>query len=257
MTSIYSLGRKLTISVFNWELYDILQHVIRLENGTAFDVTKLGLIRCIIGHIYGTLNVETNGFKLYTDGIFPFVTFDLKRARKNELLMIAMVYRPQPKLPLYMATARRAVRFVHGVIALVTANAYISTLGGGHFLCKHLDQAKLLAKVQMALSRGLQDPILESKCRINLAYGAMQGGKFKRALRIIEGETKVANELENEELQKVCHAAKVYLYKNYKLQKEFLQTLKEFSGGDEQHRLLVDNYYRQRIIRQNKVQKAN
>lgn len=155
-------------------------------------------------------------------------------------LVVLVNHRPEPIFPLYMASARRAVRFVHGVVALVTANAYISTLGGGHFLCKHLTQAKLMARLQIAVSMGLQDPILESKCRINLAYNAMQAGRFRRAQRIIRNETQVAARLKNDELAKVCHAAQTYLVKTYRVHRDLLSRPSD---------RLVDDFYRQRIVR--------
>uniref|UniRef100_K3X9G5 Uncharacterized protein n=1 Tax=Globisporangium ultimum (strain ATCC 200006 / CBS 805.95 / DAOM BR144) TaxID=431595 RepID=K3X9G5_GLOUD len=160
-------------------------------------------------------------------------------------LLVLLSYRPVPILPFCWPSARRAVRFVNAVVSLVTANAFISTLGGGHFLCKHLDQAKMMAKIQIAVSQGLHDPILESKCRVNLAYGAMQGGKFRRAYRIIQQEAEVAKELTSDELEKVCYAAKVYLMKTYRLHKEYLRNVSELGQKERLH----DNFYRQRIVR--------
>lgn len=160
-------------------------------------------------------------------------------------LLVLLTYRPDPLLPLCWTSVRRAVRFVNAVVSLVTANAFISTLGGGHFLCKHLDQAKLMAKIQIAVSVGLQDPILESKCRVNLAYGAMQGGRFRRAYRILERELVVAQELASDELEKICNAAKMYLIKTYRLHKEYLRNVAELGSNERLH----DNFYRQRIVR--------
>ncbi|TYZ63762.1 hypothetical protein PybrP1_006617 [[Pythium] brassicae (nom. inval.)] len=167
--------------------------------------------------------------------------------QRPRLLVVLVVYRPDPLLPLCWPSARRAVRFVHAVVSLVTANAFFSTLGGGHFLCRHLDQAKLLAKLQIAVSVGLQDPVLESKCRVNLAYGAMQGGRFGRARRILVREAAVAARLESDELRQVCHAAQVYLAKTLRLHRELLRRTgaEPATGGDRLH----DNFYRQRIVR--------
>lgn len=173
-------------------------------------------------------------------------------------LVVLVSFRPEPLLPLCWASARRAVRLVHGVVALVTANAYISTLGGGHFLCRHLDRSTLMAKLQMAVSVGLQDPILESKCRVNLAYNALQLGRFARARRIIEQEARVAERLGSDELRKVCHAAGVYLAKTYRLHLEFKQRNRAAllahseagsSGAAGAGTHLHDNFYRQRIVR--------
>ncbi|KAF0698219.1 Aste57867_11146 [Aphanomyces stellatus] len=145
--------------------------------------------------------------------------------------------------PLYMSWCYRATRFTHAVVALVTANAYISTLGGGYFLCRHLNQAKLMAQLQICVSQGLQDPILASKCRINMAYGAMAQGKFKRAQRIIQEEIVHAQALESEDLGNVYKAASIYLKKTWQLHRELLQ----HEATDTTK--VVDEYYRQRVIK--------
>ena len=163
-------------------------------------------------------------------------------------VFVLVTYRPKNLLPLYMASARRAVKFVNAVVALVTANAYISTLGGGHFLCRHLNQSTLLAKLQIGISMGLKDPILESKCRVNLMYNALQLGKFKRARRILRQEKLVADQLGSPELRNVCHAASVYLDKMDRLHKD--QVLHHETNG--RPVTLHDNFYRQRIVRMTK-----
>ncbi|CAI5724327.1 unnamed protein product [Hyaloperonospora brassicae] len=167
------------------------------------------------------------------------------RDRPRRWMYVLLTYRPQQLLPLYMASARRAVAFVNAVVALVTANAYVSTLGGGHFLCRHLNHSTLLAKLQIGISMGLQDPILESKCRVNLMYNALQLGKFKRAKRILRREELVAEQLESDELRKVCHAASVYLDKMDRLHEKQLLVYRKNGHPATLH----DNFYRQRIVR--------
>ncbi|RHY14858.1 hypothetical protein DYB38_007193 [Aphanomyces astaci] len=155
-----------------------------------------------------------------------------------------------------MSWVYRATRFTNAVVSLVTANAYISTLGGGFFLCRHLNQAKLMAQLQICVSQGLHDPILAryihnmqkhhvnchlSKCRINLAYGAMARGKFKRAQRIINDEGVNAKALRSDEIHNVCHAAQVYLDKTWDLHRSRL--VHEPTDTTQ----VVDEYYRQRV----------
>jgi hypothetical protein len=163
------------------------------------------------------------------------------------LALALVTFRPQPLLPLSLASARRAVTFTHGVVALVTANAYISTLGGGHFLCLHLAQAKQMARLQIALADALGDPVLKSKCRVNLAYNAMREGRFRRAQRILRQEARVATQLANDELTSVGIAAVVYLRKTVQLHQEFQRRRADLTTGSD--RALVDNFYRQRILR--------
>ncbi|OQR98929.1 hypothetical protein ACHHYP_07587 [Achlya hypogyna] len=144
---------------------------------------------------------------------------------------------------LSMSWCYRATRFTHAVVALVTANAYISTLGGGYFLCRHLNQAKLMAQLQICVSQGLQDPILASKCRVNLAYGAMAQGRFKRAHRLLQEEGMTAENLDSDDLRNVVTAARVYLQKTVKLYKERLQ------HEETDTTKVFDEYYRQRVVK--------
>jgi hypothetical protein len=88
---------------------------------------------------------------------------------------------------------------------LITANAYISTLGGGYFMCKQIGNAKVkcirpfiftgcatylfilterschpflqvMAKLQMAIAHGLGSRKLASQCRLHYAYNDIQVG---------------------------------------------------------------------------------
>ncbi|TDH72881.1 hypothetical protein CCR75_000554 [Bremia lactucae] len=173
------------------------------------------------------------------------VSTDPTLATSTDRVFVLVTYRPRELLPLYMASARRAVRFVNAVVALVTANAYVSTLGGGHFLCRHLNESTQLANVQIGISMSLHDPVLESKCRVNLLYNALQFGRFKRARRMLKREQAVAEQLESRELRSVCHAASVYLEKMATLhQEQRLTCRKRGLPGT-----LYDNFYRQRILR--------
>lgn len=199
------------------------------------------------------VNTESTSWSHDSDAWCQYTTATLGGSQSTTYAVL-VTFRPAPLLPFCWPSARRAVRFVHGVVALVTANAYISTLGGGHFLCRHLDRATLMAKMQMAVSVGLQDPVLESKCRVNLAYNALQAGRFARARRIIDHETRVAEQLDSDELRKVSHAAGVYLAKTYRLHLEFKQRnraalLAHADGSSSSAHHLHDNFYRQRIVK--------
>lgn len=200
-----------------------------------------------LGRFCANKTVATGLFDQWEDEDSCYVA---ARTQDKTRMLVLLTYRPRDVLPLCMASARRAVSFVHAVVALVTANAYISTLGGGHFLCRHLDRSTLLAKLQIGISMGLHDPILESKCRVNLAYNALQLGRFRRAKRILRHEEMVAEQLDSKELRKVCHAANVYLNKLYNLHKEQMLFQRSGASSDGRHAPhLHDNFYRQRIVR--------
>ncbi|KDO21706.1 hypothetical protein SPRG_13044 [Saprolegnia parasitica CBS 223.65] len=186
-------------------------------------------------HLYDYLSTSQDAG--YLRALCPAID---KAASKTDAIKIAFV----PALyKLSMSWCYRATRFTHAVVALVTANAYISTLGGGYFLCRHLNQAKLMAQLQICVSQGLQDPILASKCRVNMAYGAMAQGQFKRAYKLLRDEGATAEALQSDDLRNVVHAANVYLRKTVALHKQLLR------HEETDTTRVVDEYYRQRVVK--------
>ncbi|CAI5714097.1 unnamed protein product [Peronospora destructor] len=235
-----------SVAIVDAEVFQFVSFLLSPEGSATYpDETQqlLSLLTSLSTNISIQLP-QTAAFTQWEDAVARYSvteTDDTPHCR----VFVLVTYRPKDLLPLYMTSARRAVKFVNAVVALVTANAYISTLGGGHFLCRHLNQSTLLARLQIGISMGLQDPILESKCRVNLMYNALQLGKFKRARRILRQEELVAEQLGSTELHNVCHAASVYLDKMDRLHKE--QVLHHEKNG--RPVTLHDNFYRQRIVR--------
>lgn len=72
------------------------------------------------------------------------------------------------------------------LIRLTSLSAYISTMGGGFFLCRYLSTAVSMARQQcrIALIRG--DEEMAFKCRINEGYCYIHAGKLKRGKKIIK-----------------------------------------------------------------------
>lgn len=56
-------------------------------------------------------------------------------------------------------------------VGIQTANAYISTLGGGHFLCRHIDAAFAMARAQLALAVRAGDAGLYGRAGLHMVYG--------------------------------------------------------------------------------------
>ncbi|KAL4138181.1 hypothetical protein PRIC2_001688 [Phytophthora ramorum] len=237
-----------SVAIADAEVFQFVTFLLSDEGSAMYPEETQQLSRLLVERISLKTN-QKNKSKTFThweDATARYLVAESPQDTRRVLVLVT--YRPTQLLPLYMASARRAVKLVNAVVALVTANAYISTLGGGHFLCRHLNQSTLLAKLQIGISMGLQDPVLESKCRVNLMYNALQLGKFKRARRILRREERVAEQLDSSELRKVCHAATVYLDKMDRLHKE--EMLFHKNGG--RPATLHDNFYRQRIVRMTK-----
>ncbi|EQC32702.1 hypothetical protein SDRG_09675 [Saprolegnia diclina VS20] len=210
-----------------------------MDPGRIVEAAPAGAHVCIHDpHLYDYLSTSQD--VSYLRALCPAIDKAVSHSHKNDAIKIAFV----PALyKLSMSWCYRATRFTHAVVALVTANAYISTLGGGYFLCRHLNQAKLMAQLQICVSQGLQDPILASKCRINMAYGAMAQGKFKRAYKLLQDESATAEALQSDDLRNVVHAANVYLRKTIVLHKQLLK------HEETDTTRVVDEYYRQRVVK--------
>jgi len=93
-------------------------------------------------------------------------------------------------------------------VALLTANAYVSTLGGGHFLCRHVPSAVALARAQIRVACELGDTHLAARSHIHLAYCAVLMGQFRSASRLLALLDRVAVALEDPVLAGMVVAAR-------------------------------------------------
>ena len=82
-------------------------------------------------------------------------------------------------------------------IQLTSISAYISTLGGGAFMCKYLSTAVALARQQCTISLLRGDYELSLKCRINEGYCYIHAGKFKQGRRVIRKVLKEVLQLQS------------------------------------------------------------
>nr|CCA27701.1 conserved hypothetical protein [Albugo laibachii Nc14] len=235
----------LDISVKSWNLFTMLRDYLPLFTKITILDSSNDCITYLLKILASTVAISSLERVDHTEHLCT-TTLHLHKAQLHastpRAVVVLVTYAPSQYFPFCWSSVRRAIRFVHGVAALVTLNAYVSTLGGGHFMCKHINQARLMARLQIAISIGLQDPVLKSKCRIHLAYNAVQTGHFRKAFKIIRQEARVAEELENEELKKVCDAARTYSRKVYGLlysKNEVFHTKSSIRN---------DSFYRQRIV---------
>ena len=98
-------------------------------------------------------------------------------------------------------------------IRLQSLNAFVSTLGGGYFLCHHLSTAITLARYQRWIAMQLNDLHLALRCTINEAYNYIHAGHFETALKMIHSIQRQARHIEDRLLWNVAHAAKLFAKK--------------------------------------------
>lgn len=66
-------------------------------------------------------------------------------------------------------------------ISAVTSNAYISTLGGGYFLCDMLKRARHAASAQLRVALGMGDLGLAGRCVMHMVYADIKEAKYHAA----------------------------------------------------------------------------
>lgn len=102
-------------------------------------------------------------------------------------------------------------KLVNFRLALLTLNAYISTLGGGYFLCRYMGQAESLAKLQMQVADYLDDPVLKAQCKVHLIYNRIARGKLKSAQNRINKLKQVALNFNDTSLMRMLVSAESYV----------------------------------------------
>lgn len=107
------------------------------------------------------------------------------------------------------AFARRVERLLVVKRALLHTNALVSTLGGGHFMCGHLDTAKALAARQLTVARALGDSRLFGRVHMHYVYIALHEGNFPRSAAIAAAVQAHALAGQDSELASMAHAALV------------------------------------------------
>lgn len=104
----------------------------------------------------------------------------------------------------------RLRRLQRSRVAYEEASAMLSTLGGGHFLCRHLPQAEALALAQQRLALSVGDSRQAVRCGVHLCYAAMAAGDPYRAAWRLCGAAVLGMQLSllgREEASKVCSEA--------------------------------------------------
>ena len=122
------------------------------------------------------------------------------------------------------AWARRLLRLERREAARLTANAYVSTLGGGYFMCRHNAHARTMARVQERLALSMGDTTLAGRCRVNLAYSELQAGEIAQAQARIEQEIAVATRWDDAELLLYARTARNFAARVAALETELRRT---------------------------------
>ena len=80
---------------------------------------------------------------------------------------------------------QRLIHFENQLIRAQSMAGFLSTLGGGFFMCHHWRTAVSMARQQQQMARVLGDSNMYFKCLVNQAYNFIYAGKFQSAKALL------------------------------------------------------------------------
>jgi len=187
------------------------------------------------------------------------LTFSRRRRRSRFVLFI------QPPVidPIESFWEGRLILWEHNIIKAQSIAGYLSTLGGGFFMCHHFTTAVAFAKEQQRIARYINDTSMAYKCMVNQAYNYIYAGKFKLALILlkdIEKSVRQDHPSENDVILKMCESARLFSRRVRKMSKKLAmeddlgQSIKTEGNGFHHKRRAkfsktVDDFARIRVVR--------
>ncbi len=155
---------------------------------------------------------------------------------------------PLPKQNVCIAWTSRLAALTSKARAAQVGSAWISTLGGGHFLCRHVPQSLLLARLQVRIAESVGDLGGARRARLHFVYAAALTGRWAEGRRLLEREKRDAIAAGDVSFCDVAKAAQLYLRKTRMLARRGQLT----SGGGNTTSVsgsFSDNLHRQRIVK--------
>lgn len=150
---------------------------------------------------------------------------------------------------------QRLVTWEHRMILYQTMAAWISTLGGGYFFCRHLSTALKLAKQQLQIALLMGDYNMAYKCVINQSYSYIYAGQFNMAFKTIDSIDELNKKVDVHPLDSVIvnmqHSARLFCKRFRRASNKLNKAPSSQSGGKEGQKpppLTFDDYQRIRIV---------
>ena len=139
------------------------------------------------------------------------------------------------------------IKFENQMILYQSLAAWFSTLGGGHFFCRHLRTAVGLAKLQRRVALLMGDYNMAYKCTINEAYSYIYAGKFDMALKTLRSVVALNRRVDSihpldDVIVNMCKSAKLFCQRVRNAAKK-LDSVKT-----QQEAMTFDDYQRIRVI---------
>ena len=141
---------------------------------------------------------------------------------RHQRIKIILWLVPPQTTTLEYTFMRYLLRYEHIHIRAQSISGYISTIGGGYFLCHHFHTAIVLAQYQQYLARLLNDDFLYYTCFVQMAYSYIYNGHFATAqsilhnvqrdidIKMLQSSSSSTTHHKYEILQKMCHSAQLF-----------------------------------------------
>lgn len=138
----------------------------------------------------------------------------------------------------------------HQMILYQSMAAWISTLGGGYFFCRHLSTALTLAQKQLKIALLMGDYTMAYKCIINQAYSYIYSGQFQMALDTIDKVDILNKKVDHRPLDLVIvnmqKSARLFCKRFRRASKKLMSSSQKREG--QAPPLTSDDYQRIRIV---------
>ena len=105
------------------------------------------------------------------------------------------------------------IHYEHLWLTLQSLSAWIATLGGGYFLCRHLTTAVRLARQQRALALWMCDYDTADRCTINEAFNYIHSGQFRVARQLILAVTESSTQRKDTLTLRMALSARLFLHR--------------------------------------------
>lgn len=125
--------------------------------------------------------------------------------------------------------------------------AWVSTLGGGHFLCRHAAQAVALARLQTRIACAAGDASAARRARLHLVYIAALAGRWRLGRRLLAAEWRAARSqqvagTDDDGFKSMVQAARVYLRRTRALAVAGMLREPPSDASDDLHRQRLVSY---------------
>ena len=138
------------------------------------------------------------------------------------------------------------IHYEHLWLTLQSLSAWIATLGGGYFLCRHLSTAVRMARQQRALALWMYDYDTADRCTLNEAFNYIHAGQFRLARRLLRAVQESSSQRKDDLTLRMVHSARLFLHRVKRAAKFFAQEKDD----------TVDDYQRIRISGDRSRQRA-